>query len=65
MPCARCSARRSRSLTVMANEVVKTEHAGAKNGGGYWGYRADAKAMSNRTRRAADKAEAARQRDDE
>ena len=42
----------------MANSVVKTEHAGAKNrGGGYWGLRAEAKHESNRTRRVNDRTE--------
>lgn len=41
----------------MANSVVKTEHAGAKNGGGYWGPRAEAKHESNRTRRVNDRTE--------
>ena len=36
---------------------IKTEHAGAKNGGGFHGPREDAKKMSNRARREADKAE--------
>lgn len=54
------------SVDFMANKVIKTEHAGAKNGGGaYWGLRADAKHMSNRTRRAADRAEAEIQRRDD
>lgn len=30
---------------------LKTEHAGAKNGGRYWGRRVDAKRYSRRTRR--------------
>lgn len=30
---------------------LKTEHAGAKNGGGYWGLRTDAKRMSRHVRR--------------
>lgn len=30
---------------------LKTEHSGAKNGGGYWGDRAEAKAVSNKARR--------------
>jgi RNA-splicing ligase RtcB len=34
----------------------KTEHAGAKNGGGYWGRRAEAKAHSKVSRRQKDKA---------
>jgi hypothetical protein len=35
--------------------TVRTEHAGAKNGGGYWGRRAEAKQRSRKLRRAADK----------
>lgn len=31
---------------------LKTEHAGAKNGGGHWGKRVEAKTLSKRTRRA-------------
>lgn len=34
---------------------TKTEHSGAKNGGGYWGSREEAKKTSNKTRRANDK----------
>ena len=30
---------------------VKTEHSGAKNGGGYWGPRAEAKKVSKKLRR--------------
>jgi hypothetical protein len=30
---------------------IKTEHSGAKNGGGYWGTRAEAKKASNKIRR--------------
>jgi hypothetical protein len=30
----------------------KTEHAGAKNGGGHWGPREEAKALSKKARRA-------------
>lgn len=30
---------------------LKTEHVGAKNGGGFYGRRADAKALSRRKRR--------------
>lgn len=36
---------------------TKTEHAGAKNGGGYWGPREDAKARCRSLRRAQGKAE--------
>jgi hypothetical protein len=39
----------------MANAKLKTEHAGAKNGGGHWGPRADAKRYSKRRRRQQDK----------
>jgi hypothetical protein len=38
--------------------TIKTEHAGAKNGGGYWGERAEAKQLSKRKRRETDKREA-------
>lgn len=34
---------------------MRTEHSGAKNGGGYWGTRADAKTKSNKARRGVDK----------
>lgn len=34
---------------------IKTEHSGAKNGGGFWGTRREAKALSSRIRRIADK----------
>lgn len=36
-------------------KVKKTEHNGAKNGGGYWGRRVEAKEMSKRKRRQKDK----------
>lgn len=36
----------------MSNRIRKTEHAGAKNGGGYWGKRHEAKTLSKRIRRA-------------
>lgn len=35
--------------------TIKTEHGGAKNGGGHWGKRADAKRFSSKLRRLADK----------
>ncbi|XDD54345.1 hypothetical protein AB3N62_00605 [Leptospira sp. WS4.C2] len=35
----------------MANKVKKSEHNGAKNGGGFWGRRTEAKQMSNKQRR--------------
>jgi len=38
---------------------IKTEHVGAKNGGGYWGKRVDAKKLSKKLRRAHDKTVAA------
>ena len=34
---------------------VKTEHSGAKNGGGYWGTRKEAKDVSKRLRRSREK----------
>lgn len=39
----------------MAYSVRKTEHCGAKNGGGFWGLRVEAKAASDRVRRANDR----------
>jgi hypothetical protein len=36
---------------------IKTEHAGAKNGGGYWGKREEAKRVTRRLRRASGKQE--------
>lgn len=39
---------------------MKTEHAGAKNGGGFWGKREDAKQYSKKKRRLLDKIEATR-----
>lgn len=51
-------ARSARTLVRVGNKVTKTEHAGAKNGGGgYRGLRAEAKHWSNRARRSADRAE--------
>lgn len=43
----------------MANRIKKSEHNGAKNGGGAWETRENAKAMSNKVRRENDKFEAA------
>ena len=37
---------------------IRTEHAGGKNGGGFWGKRVDAKHVSNRVRRSNDRVEA-------
>lgn len=51
----------------MAMKAKRTEHAGAKNGGGFWGYRAEAKRGSDKRRRANDRAavdEGARERPD-
>lgn len=40
----------------MANNAAKTEHSGAKHGGGaYWGRKVDAKKESNKLRRANDR----------
>jgi len=33
------------------SKVLRTEHNGAKNGGGYWGTRAEAKARAKKFRR--------------
>jgi hypothetical protein len=33
------------------SKATRTEHAGAKNGGGYWGPRAEAKKRSKKVRR--------------
>jgi len=35
--------------------AVKTEHNGAKRGKGFWGTKKEAKALSKKARRAADK----------
>lgn len=37
------------------SQRIKTEHAGAKNGGGYWGPRAWAKYISRKKRRREDR----------
>jgi len=42
---------------VSYGRCIKTEHAGAKNGGGYWGPRIDAKKRSRKARRQNDKRE--------
>lgn len=39
----------------MAYAAKKTEHAGAKNGRGFWGHRAEAKKASKHRRRENDK----------
>ena len=44
---------------------IKTEHSGAKNGGGYWGKREEAKTSSRKIRRANDKKEVKRQKENE
>lgn len=41
----------------MAYERIKTEHAGAKNGGGAWMTRFEAKQAAKRKRRQAERAE--------
>ncbi|MBI3556557.1 MAG: lytic transglycosylase domain-containing protein [Deltaproteobacteria bacterium] len=38
-------------MTLTKRSRVKTEHSGAKNGGGYWGSRAEAKRLSKKHRR--------------
>jgi hypothetical protein len=40
--------------------AIKTEHNGAKNGGGFWGTRSMAKKLSKRLRRIAAKKEVSR-----
>jgi len=47
---------------VVAKMAIKTEHNGAKNGGGYWGLRKDAKKLSKRLRRIFAKEEIKRSR---
>lgn len=42
-------------------DKIKTEHAGAKNGGGYWGLRIEAKQVSKKLRRRKDTLEVAAQ----
>ena len=37
------------------SRIRKTEHSGAKNGGGYWGTREEAKTLSKKLRRATGK----------
>lgn len=46
-----CPIRTGRKADTVAT-IIKTEHAGAKNGGGYWGRRVAAKAVSRSRRRA-------------
>jgi hypothetical protein len=43
----------------MANERIKAEHAGAKNGGGAWMTRSEAKRTAKHQRRREDEIEAA------
>lgn len=45
-----------RIIVSVAYERIKTEHAGAKNGGGAWMTRDEAKQAAKRQRRQADKA---------
>jgi hypothetical protein len=42
----------------MARIRLRTEHAGAKNGRGFWGLRAKAKQRSKKARRVVDRREA-------
>lgn len=46
-------------MSPVAYERIKTEHAGAKSGGGAWMTRAEAKETAKRQRRQADEIEAA------
>ncbi len=56
VPAERPTRQRIGTLPPMGYEVKKTEHSGAKNGGGFWGTRADAKEESNQARRVNDRA---------
>jgi len=47
-----------------ARSRIKTEHAGAKNGGGYWGRRVQAKTESRIKRRQDDRAAVEEERAD-
>lgn len=38
-------------LILNMGKKLKTEHSGAKNGGGHWGYREEAKSLSKSARR--------------
>ena len=41
--------------------TIKTEHAGAKNSGGFWGKREEAKTLSKKLRRKSSKQEVKKQ----
>jgi hypothetical protein len=47
--------RSMRTVADMPMRKIKTEHNGAKNGGGFWGKRAEAKRIGNKIRRADEK----------
>ena len=49
LPCTAVSQR--------SNQMIKTDHNGAKNGGGHWGTRHEAKKLSSKLRRKAAKTE--------
>jgi hypothetical protein len=49
----------------VAFDRIKTEHGGAKNGGGAWMAHAEAKQTAKRHRRQTDQAEAQREEEDE
>ncbi len=40
---------------IMTRKKIKSEHSGAKNGGGHWGTRDDAKVLSKKVRRESNK----------
>lgn len=44
-------------MSLAKRSKMKTEHGGAKNGGGYWGKRAEAKKISRKHRREKEKRE--------
>lgn len=54
----------SRRVSTVRMSKMKTEHAGAKNGGGWWGHREEAKALSRVHRRLDDGAAVAEQLDE-
>ena len=44
-------------MSLAKKSKIKTEHAGAKNGGGHWGSRSEAKKVSKKHRREKDREE--------
>ena len=50
-----------KQMSLAKRSKMKTEHSGAKNGGGHWGTRAEAKNISKKHRRENDKAQIKRE----